>query len=409
MDIALAIYKGGEEINANDTSLNYNSYKEWGLICPFCHQEVHWRSGEKVSPYFAHFKSNELTKDCDFRKYSSNGYPSWRNLVIDKKQRRSLFEQHFLQIINNTHLDFLDLINKAIYRAKFTANDKKIIIEEFIDSCVKCFNKNILNIRKRIRFHTDYEDYDVLNKSITLEVIDYLSQKDHCELLKKIFLYVYQKELLLSGKEITLSEESISLQFLNILITTNWTHGLYIFSDTACYVSLNEKLFNFISKKENNYLTRSSIRPGYLFVKIVSSIGSLLVTFPDKTGNIYLVSKTDEWLKKIERGNHTLILTKYNIKPVFKLTIIDKRACFYPNEEFNIPDEDIKNLLKKVTTIFDGESLILLSYFLGADHILAMLVNNLIESKTKFPSDINKIEEEAKSMLKKYQNIFTDC
>jgi len=70
MDTAKAMYKGGKIIHANEC--DSSSYKNLGLLCRFCNQEVYLRNGDIRKPYFAHFHatSSREVEQCVFESIS---------------------------------------------------------------------------------------------------------------------------------------------------------------------------------------------------------------------------------------------------------------------------------------------------------------------------------------------------
>src|SRR6478672_1495501 len=111
MKFARSIYLGGEIIEANDSRLNNQSYKDLGLYCPQCGEEVHLRYGSIKEAYFAHFKKT-TEKKCNFRvEASNNNTGKWTDLEEGRGQRRILFQKHFLYIITINAPDFFEILN----------------------------------------------------------------------------------------------------------------------------------------------------------------------------------------------------------------------------------------------------------------------------------------------------------
>jgi|GEM_PF-4823633 len=185
MDFAISLYLGGKVISANDENLNNQSYKELGLYCPECGEEVHLRDGYITEPYFAHFKQVADTQ-CSLRvKHSGNNLGSWIQLEEGKDQRRLLFQQHFLNIITSNDLKFFEKIGLIVARIE------PKLLESITQDCIKSFVLNNTKIIQEtfIESGNSNINFDNLQDRIKIEAIKYLRVKSSSNILKQIFIY----------------------------------------------------------------------------------------------------------------------------------------------------------------------------------------------------------------------------
>ena len=69
-----------------------------------------FKKGIKKEPHFAHFKVINNNINCPFR-LSAQSVDSWKLLNYEgKKQRRDLFNQYLLEIIENSFPECLDVV-----------------------------------------------------------------------------------------------------------------------------------------------------------------------------------------------------------------------------------------------------------------------------------------------------------
>lgn len=114
---AKSMYHGGELVQAIDVNLDFDSFKELGLLCPFCNEPV-FLCGETVrqssktkklsyiQPHFKHFPGGDPTDlDCEKRYFTPEGKRYLDAMRAERRgQRLELFNRYFWEIVSNTHL-----------------------------------------------------------------------------------------------------------------------------------------------------------------------------------------------------------------------------------------------------------------------------------------------------------------
>lgn len=108
---AKSMYYGGELVEAIDVNLDYDSYKELGLLCPFCNEPVYLcgetlRQSQKtgklsyIRPHFKHFPGGDpIDLGCEKRYFTPEGKQYLDALRADRKgQRLDLFNRYFLEV-----------------------------------------------------------------------------------------------------------------------------------------------------------------------------------------------------------------------------------------------------------------------------------------------------------------------
>ena len=109
MEDAKSMYHGGELVSALDC--DFESYRELGLLCPFCNEPV-YLCGETVRqssrthklsyirPHFKHFPGGDpLDFDCEKRAISAEGKRYLDAIRAERRgQRLELFNRYFLEM-----------------------------------------------------------------------------------------------------------------------------------------------------------------------------------------------------------------------------------------------------------------------------------------------------------------------
>ncbi len=128
MDKCLSMYLGNILVYANDPGIDYNSYRDLGLICPFCHEPVFYRQGGvKVKngkqviyqPAFVHFPSKDLRdfKECELRCISPEWKGYLKTLTKDaKNQRLRLFNRRFWEMIRENFPEYPEKPRKVVLK-----------------------------------------------------------------------------------------------------------------------------------------------------------------------------------------------------------------------------------------------------------------------------------------------------
>jgi hypothetical protein len=111
---ARSMYRAGNLIFAKDC--DFDSYKELGLICPFCDQPVFlvkpaFKQRQKTGttyycqPHFSHYPGSDISDDdCEKRSRSTEGQQWLENIRIERRnQRLELFNLYFWEIIKSSN------------------------------------------------------------------------------------------------------------------------------------------------------------------------------------------------------------------------------------------------------------------------------------------------------------------
>ena len=163
MDKCLSMYLGNILVYASDPGIDYNSYRDLGLICPFCHEPVFYRQGGvKVKngkqviyqPAFVHFPSKDFKdfKECELRCIS----PEWKGylkvLTKDaKNQRLRLFNRRFWEMIRENF-------------PKYPEKPRKVVLKHFSeDAYYECYR----NIRKTWLLPTTLKRIEIIIESFS--------------------------------------------------------------------------------------------------------------------------------------------------------------------------------------------------------------------------------------------------
>lgn len=113
MKYAKSMYLGGDIIAAEEC--NFESSRNYGLICPLCSEAVYIRSGsirhqtlrngkkrvQLVNPYFAHYHTGVEFQDyCENRVHTKEGRDRMEQIRIEaKNQRLKLFNNHLWEMM----------------------------------------------------------------------------------------------------------------------------------------------------------------------------------------------------------------------------------------------------------------------------------------------------------------------
>ncbi|AFY59233.1 competence protein (plasmid) [Rivularia sp. PCC 7116] len=132
MDIAKSMFFGGHYVDVE--VCNYNSYKELGLKCIECGEEVIVKQGDIRKHHFAHRQENYKlgVEECKLRtqNYISSFYGIRDQIISNKNQRSKILEDYFYYLI-------------TIYKSYYVNN--------FDEKCNKWYEKLKFEIKKKIR------------------------------------------------------------------------------------------------------------------------------------------------------------------------------------------------------------------------------------------------------------------
>jgi len=293
MDICWSIYN---LTTITPNMCNYESYKDWGLICPYCKKEVYLtkefkRKGKKVKSHFRHFQKTEETEECRLRVNSKGG-----NKLIElgvkelRNQRKELFREYLWEIFSYTRndYDFEEEIKKvdSIY---WEFKDKKLINE--LPNKIKKFIKENLKTNSIVRNISIEEEVKILtqkglNSSLGTILIVFedkerfkghnlkyweskfsLLRNDfdtnfHLEVSKEVFLYLlecndkklWDKLVKVSimknsfpdhSKRDILDYKKLSFSFAALIGLTDWSYNMrYLILNDLLNKKKKTKLFN---------------------------------------------------------------------------------------------------------------------------------------------------------------------
>jgi hypothetical protein len=233
MDIARAMYKGGKIIHADEC--DFASYKNLGLLCPFCKQEVYLRKGNIRKPYFAHFHatSSRQVEECELRASVYSTSTKISSFIQDRTQRLEIFQQHFLSMIyveKNKIIENLQF-NNWITLVKRENNQA---INNITKVCIDYFLKNYKKIEKLYTISLkDINDKQImLQQQIALEAMGYLSVQSSYNLLEYLIhyslyrLYKYKENQSLQKEIITQDIDIICNYATKIIIFNPWIEVL---------------------------------------------------------------------------------------------------------------------------------------------------------------------------------------
>lgn len=211
---AKSMYLAGEKIAATDPRLTSSSYKDLGLRCTICGEPVQHRNGDINQPHFAHFPTIDPAKseDCARRHSIPSNGSSIRKM--NKGQRLSLFQQHFLSIIQKT----VPGLKVGPGTVLFEADS---IYQEIQESA-------FFELKNRQEYFFQYirtSDHQMssIDREIACEALEYLTVTSS----KNIFMQI-SRHLISVETAFDLSIENTSyynrlcLQIINMLATINW-------------------------------------------------------------------------------------------------------------------------------------------------------------------------------------------
>lgn len=261
MFYAKSIYQGGIEIEATE-EISYDDYKNLGLVCPVCLNEVFYKNPKDKKPHFAHFKkSYRNNKECPLRvSQFSNQNPLLDILSLEGKgQRLEIFQKYFLNIINNTYTDFKIII------------DQHYDFDKELEQECKEFINNKTNYIRELQKESD--QLTIFQNLVTIEVIDYITQQNTDHLLKKIVTYVIYK-----NRDNLNSSESISSLVKSFLKEVDWLSSLINKKNKAkliqpdINISIQQKEYVFHikgSRLETKQMIKTKMNNKILYKKLI--------------------------------------------------------------------------------------------------------------------------------------------
>lgn len=235
MDIAKAMYRGGEIIHANEC--DSSSYKNLGLLCPFCSQEVYLRKGDIRKAYFAHFHatSSRQVEDCELRASVYGNSTQNISFIEDRWQRLEIFKKHFLGMISIEKDHIYVNLNFNNWMNIFKINIKNITIY-----CTEYFltHRQVMEDKYIIKLTKIKDEQILLQQQIALEAMNYLCVKTNCNLLEYVLnysmykLYNQQQFKLLMQENNLKNIADICHYAAQIIINNPWVEALALVTDT---------------------------------------------------------------------------------------------------------------------------------------------------------------------------------
>lgn len=229
MLFAKSLYKGGEIFHAEEC--NYKSSKKLGLVCVCCYTPVFLKSGSSKRDHFAH--SKDKGKECFLRSENdaTNFYSRVSNIVVDRGQRRAIFEQHFFSL--------------ATYHYAGDENDKKrfnqwLREKENLDGnqfkqletdSVKLFKwlrkQDICSIFPSVA-KTDNLEYQTLADKICIEALNFLIHGISEEILTKLLLFCIYTLTRQENNENPklIKPENICIKLIEMILENHWNKAL---------------------------------------------------------------------------------------------------------------------------------------------------------------------------------------
>lgn len=202
MDIAKSMFLGRRYVDVE--VCDYNSYKELGLKCIECGEEVIIKKGNIRKHHFAHRQEHSKlgVEECKLRtqNYISSFYERRDKIVENKNQRSKILEDYFYYLITiykKYYVKNFDekckkwykkLKNKLQeYQINDHINNKYIGIDYFISEALKILQKN-KNDKTLYEFTklAKIKNSSFTQDKISLEAIDFLLLKSKSDFLEKI-------------------------------------------------------------------------------------------------------------------------------------------------------------------------------------------------------------------------------
>lgn len=224
MDIARALYQGGEIFYADNFLLSYISYTALGLRCLFCGEPVFFKSGYEKKSHFSHFPnlSNRQLEECTLRQ-NSYGYGSgWRSLVDGKGQRLEIFQAQFLSIVSR-HISTYYVLIKQV-REEI---EEQLLIETTNEIYRYFCSQQRFAVQKCHDFlPKDSEEYP-MRLQVICEAMDYLAVLSSAAVAKELIRYgiatALEKESIELKAEISEAHvEQVYSSIIEILAKTPW-------------------------------------------------------------------------------------------------------------------------------------------------------------------------------------------
>lgn len=228
MKFAKSMYLGGDLVSP--TECDRDSYKEFGLTCPFCSNAVFLRAesirslkNDRITiipATFSHFP-NVANLDCEAYSITSAGLQELqKHREQAKSQRLVIYQNNLWNIItaNKNSVMLEGALDASVNYQKYTNKSKHSAINEamlafdrnfkiylntpnlkdwsmnFIKAVKNTSNKSLMTDKNPAQFHISVVKYfnncDLeLHYEITLEILEFLSTRSGNKILKTLLIY----------------------------------------------------------------------------------------------------------------------------------------------------------------------------------------------------------------------------
>ncbi|MBW4460683.1 MAG: hypothetical protein KME47_10665 [Nodosilinea sp. WJT8-NPBG4] len=321
MDIAKSMYLGGKEINASNSKLKTDSYRELGLKCVYCEEPVFHKNGYYNKAHFSHFPSIDPRKyeECLIRQRSVNGISfsshSWWQHGGDS-QRFDLFQQHFFYILKS---EFPDMEIKEI-----SVDPQDVELSEVQLQVLKIAAQNKSGTDKYLRICDDrFADIEI---DIIIEVLDYITKSSSRNIFKALSEYSIKRLLKAEGafQSYYLEPEDLYYDIVNIIISVPWLKVLARITD----VKIEELYRSIKAAKRRGFLKKISYSSAESKSYIYCHISKVFIADIDKysLSNEVEIAKIDmrrmllsKWVSQAEKvpisvdlGSSSLKISRQN-------------------------------------------------------------------------------------------------
>ncbi|MEG3966166.1 hypothetical protein QUA00_00710 [Microcoleus sp. T2B6] len=213
---AISIFSN-EKFKADDDRLNYQSYKELGLICGQCRELIFFKKGTERVSHFSHFKTTG--KDCQWRTGSDSN--TLHTDAEGREQSLEKFQTKFKSIIEEGIIKHQQISSSQL-REQIKEGQRLVSTYKIdIDSWLRWFNQNRKPLRNLAKsLYQTNELVSQENQIILLNFVDYLCVPASEYILRDILYYVFG----LLDKEISLKKylEELPSKVIELMSYAEW-------------------------------------------------------------------------------------------------------------------------------------------------------------------------------------------
>ncbi|PSB45761.1 hypothetical protein C7B67_21045 [filamentous cyanobacterium Phorm 6] len=213
---ALSIFSN-EKFKADDDRLNYQSYKELGLICGQCRELIFFKQGTKRISHFSHFKSTG--KDCKWRTGSDSN--TLHTDAEGREQSLEKFQKHFEKFTKQRIIKY-QKISPSQLRGQIAEGQRLVSRYKIdIDSWLRWFNQNREKVKNLAQsFYQSNQLVPDANHRIILNYLDYLCVPASEYILRDILYYVVF--VLNKERGVNNDFEKVCSKVIEIIIFADW-------------------------------------------------------------------------------------------------------------------------------------------------------------------------------------------